>query len=133
MCCDTNRDHSIVCVVESPADVLAIEHTGHFCGQYFVLHGHLSPIDGVHPEDLRIPHLIQRSRSESISEIILATNSTIEGDATALYIANQLQHSDTTCTRIASGIPMGGEIEYLDGKTVCQAIMARSQLKMSEA
>jgi len=112
--------------VENPSDVLAIESTQGFRGRYFVLMGRLSPIDGISPEDLGIPTIINRVKNESIEEVILATSSTIEGDATAIYIKDQL--TDVKVSRISHGIPIGGELEYVDGNTIAKAIQGRIDL-----
>ena len=125
MCADDKRDASCVCVVESPADVVAIEHSHGFKGFYFVLHGHLSPIDGIGPADLAIDQLVSRCRAADIEELILATGATMEGEATAHYISQQLEGVGIRMTRIAHGVPMGGELEYLDGNTLAHALRQR--------
>lgn len=125
LCNNPKRDHTLLCIVESPADVIALEQTHTFNGCYYVLHGHLSPIDGVSPDQLGIPYLLSRLQKESISEIILATNPTIEGKATAHYLANQIDTTKIICTRIAHGVPIGGELEYLDGSTLAHAFCSR--------
>lgn len=130
ICENAKRDHTLLCIVESPADVIAIEQTHAFQGCYFVLHGHLSPLDGITPEKLGIPLLLQRLLQDSITEVILATNPTIEGKATAQYLVNQIQSGKLSekkikCTRIAHGVPMGGELEYLDGSTLSHALYSR--------
>lgn len=127
ICIDTTRDEHLVCVVESPADVLAIEHSGSFRGQYFVLMGTLSPIDGRGPEELGIEQLVHRC--ETANEVILAVSSTVEGEATAHFISESLKHLDITISRIAQGIPVGGELEYIDGGTLAHAIAGRKSLK----
>lgn len=124
--CSNNRRHSdTICVVETPADVLAIEQAGGFNGLYFVLMGHLSPLDGVGPEQLGLDGLIQRVMQDQVQELILATNPTVEGETTAHYIADQLQGLPLTLSRIAHGIPLGGELEYVDGGTLAHALAGR--------
>ena len=125
ICEDTRRDDHALCVVESPADLLAIEEAGGFRGRYFVLHGHLSPIDGVGPGDLGLDQLEARVHQQQIEELILATNPTVEGEATAHYIAEQLRALGVRCSRLAYGVPMGGELEYVDGGTLSRAFMGR--------
>ncbi len=124
--CSNDRRHAHqLCIVESPADMAAIEQTASFSGLYFVLQGHLSPLEGIGPDDLALPDLLQRIRQDAVSEIILATNSTMEGEATAQYIAAQIDSSKVKCTRIAHGVPIGGELEYLDGGTLGHAFASR--------
>ena len=124
-CLDERRDDSVLCVLESPADILAIEQAGGFRGRYFVLHGHLSPIDGVGPEELGMAELAGRVSSLSPSEVILATNLTVEGEATAHYIYDLLKDRVGNITRIAHGVPLGGELEYIDGGTIVHALQGR--------
>ncbi|MFC0269687.1 recombination mediator RecR [Kushneria aurantia] len=125
ICEQSRRDDHSLCVVESPADLLAIEEAGGFNGRYFVLHGHLSPIDGIGPEALGLD-LLERIVSErQVSELILATNPTVEGEASAHYIAEQLRSLGVRCSRLAYGVPMGGELEYVDGGTLSRAFMGR--------
>lgn len=133
ICLDPNRDDKMMCVIESPADVFAIEQTANYKGKYFILSGHLSPLDGIGPNDIGIPDLLKHCQEDTPEEIILATNPTVEGEATAQYIANLLKTSGITITRIAHGVPMGGELEYLDGNTLSQALNARRQLNKTEA
>ena len=121
------RDRSI-CVVESPSDVLAIESTGGFKGKYFVLLGRLSPIDGVGPDELGIGDLINMVEKNNITEIILATSSTVEGDATAIYIKDHIKNAKVS--RISYGIPIGGELEYVDGTTIAKAIEGRIEINV---
>ena len=128
ICSDEKRNKKIICVVESPTDVLAIEHSGSFKGKYFVLMGRLSPIDGVTPQDLGIPKLIERVKSSDIDEIIIATSPTIEGDATSFYIKDQLNENKILISRIAYGVPMGGELEYVDNTTLGRAIQGRREI-----
>lgn len=124
ICADTQRDHSLVCVLESPVDLMAIEQSGSFNGVYFVLRGHLSPIDGIGPEDLGIPQFLERIDQGAVSEVILATNPTVEGEATAHYISAQIPNS-VKVTRIAHGVPVGGELEFVDGGTLAHALSGR--------
>jgi recombination protein RecR len=130
ICANANRDHSVVCVVERPSDVFSIEQTGSFRGLYHVLHGALSPLDGVGPDDLKIRELIQRlSRAgSSIQEIILATNPSVEGEATSLYIARLVKPSGIRVTQLAHGIPVGGMIEYTDRQTIGKALENRQEV-----
>ena len=123
ICSDSSRDAYSLCVVENPADVLAIESTEGFKGRYFVLMGRLSPIDGISPEDLGIPDLLRHIQHTKIEEVILATSSTVEGDATAAFLKGHLE--SVTVSRISYGIPIGGELEYVDGNTIARAIQGR--------
>jgi len=125
ICADPRRDGSIVCVVETPADVLAIEESGGFQGHYFVLMGHLSPIDGIGPEELGLDVFHQRIVDEEVAEVILATNPTVEGEATAYYLTDMLQSEGVNVSRIAHGVPLGGELEYVDGSTLAHALSGR--------
>ena len=128
ICLDEKRNKKLICVVETPTDVLAIENSGCFNGKYFVLMGRLSPIDGVTPQDLGIPKLIERIKSSDIDEIIIATSPTIEGDATSFYIKDQLNDNNILISRIAYGVPMGGELEYVDNTTLGRAIQGRREI-----
>lgn len=128
VCLDTRRDQSLVCIVESPADVLAIEMSGEFRGRYFVLMGHLSPIDGIGPRDIGLDVLEQQVRSGAISEIILATSTTVEGEATAHYILDLTRDTPVSVSRIAQGVPMGGELEFVDGVTLAHALRGRHKV-----
>jgi len=128
ICTDPGRDREILCVVEEPRDVIVLEHTGHFKGVYHVLHGVLSPVDGVGPEDLNLQHFEGRVRAENVKEVIVATNPTVEGDATALYIARALTSLGCTVTRLARGLPMGGTLEFADDVTLARAIERRERL-----
>jgi recombination protein RecR len=128
ICADSGRDPSVICVVEEPLDVLAVERTGAFRGQYHVLHGALSPIDGVYPEKLRIVELVDRVREEKPREIILATNPSLEGENTAAYIHQQLLQSGTRVTRLARGLPVGGDLEYTDEVTLARALEGRRSM-----
>lgn len=130
ICSNAKRDQSLLCVVETPADVIAIEQTNSYKGLYFVLMGHLSPIDGIGPNEIGINEFLQIVQVENspIKEIILATNPTVEGEATAHYLSNLVQSSAIKCTRIAHGIPMGGELEYIDSNTLSRALAGRIQI-----
>ena len=128
ICTDGRRDRSLLCVVESPADVLAIDFAGGFKGTYFVLNGRLSPIEGIGPKELEIDRLETLVGSESLKEVVIATNPTMEGEATATYIAGILQDKVGLISRIAHGVPLGGEIEYTDGGTLSHAIARRRDL-----
>ena len=128
ICSNPNRSDAQLCVVETPADLFAIEHAGGYRGKYFVLHGHLSPIDGVGPEQLGIDKLVERLQSKSVSELILATNLTVEGEATAHFIADKAKSFGVQVSRIAYGVPMGGEWEYVDGGTLNMALQSRKAI-----
>ena len=128
ICGDASRREDQVCVVEEPLDVLAIERTGIFRGIYHVLHGALSPVEGVGPDDLRLAEMFERLRSESIQELIIATNPTLEGEATAMYIKNQTEGQSVRLTRLARGLPSGGDLEYADQTTLTQALEGRSDM-----
>lgn len=125
ICNDRKRDDSLLCVVESPMDVHAIEQAGSYRGRYFVLMGHLSPIDGIGPEELGVDLLLDLLDGSSVKEVILANNTTVEGEATAYYIAEQLRTTDISVSRIAHGVPVGGELEYVDGGTLSHALSGR--------
>ena len=125
ICSANGRDEKSICVVESPADVMALEDATGYRGMYFILMGHLSPIDGVGPDELGLKQLEERLREEEISELIIATNSTVEGDATAHYLAEMASRHDVGASRIAHGIPLGGELEYVDGGTLSHAFFGR--------
>lgn len=127
LCANTKRDQSLLCVVESPADLLAIEQTG-FYGLYFVLMGHLSPLDGIGPEQLGLGLLKQRFQTEAISELIIATNPTVEGEATAHYIHELSLPYQLRVSRIAHGVPLGGELEFIDGGTLARALASRERM-----
>ena len=127
VCSDPGREGTMICVVEDPLDALAMERTGQFHGRYHVLHGAISPIDGVGPEDLRIHELIERVSREGIFEVILATNPTLEGEATAMYIRRQLEGATARVTRLARGLPAGGDLEYADAGTLSQALAGRQE------
>ncbi len=130
ICANARRqENGIICVVESPADIQAIEHTGQFAGRYFVLMGHLSPLDGIGPEDIGLDILEQRLQDETLSEVILATNPTVEGEATANYIAALCRQYGVDATRIAHGVPVGGELELVDGTTLSHSLAGRQKFK----
>jgi recombination protein RecR len=128
ICSDTERDNFSICVVEEPLDQLAIERSREFRGKYHILHGVISPIDGVGPEDLRIKELILRLEKESVKEVIVATNPSVEGEATALYLSKLIKPLEIVVSRIAHGIPMGGDIEYIDEITLGRAIRDRKHI-----
>lgn len=128
ICSNSKRDSSSICVVEEPLDVLALEQTGGFQGRYHVLHGVLSPIEGIGPEDLKIRPLIERIKKEEVKEVILATNPSMEGDATALYLRQQLMPFNLRITRLARGLPVGGDLEYADQNTLLRALAGRQEM-----
>jgi recombination protein RecR len=125
ICMSTRRDASVLCVVESALDVLAVERTSEFNGLYFVLHGVISPIDGIGPDQLHMPQLFDRVRSEGVAEVIVATDADIEGEATALYLQRALMPLGVTVTRPAHGLPVGGDLEYADELTLARAMAGR--------
>lgn len=125
ICADTRRDSSVICVVETPADVLAVEQSGSYRGLYFVLMGHLSPIDGIGPAEIGLDRFQERVVEEGVSEVILATNPTVEGEATAYYLTDMLLPRGVKVSRIAHGVPLGGELEYVDGSTLAHAFSGR--------
>ena len=131
VCADHKRDASQLCIVETPGDILAIELAGGFRGRYFVLMGHLSPIDGIGPEDIGLPDLETLVRSEGPEEVILATNPNVEGEATAYYITQLLQPLVSRVSRIAHGVPLGGELEYVDGSTLAHAFSGRQPVRQT--
>ena len=128
VCSDSSRSNGMICVVEEPLDVLAIERTGQFKGRYHVLHGALSPVEGVGPEDLKVRELLARARAEPTKEIILATNISLEGEATAMYLQKQLAPMGIKVTRLARGLPVGGDLEYADETTLARALEGRSEM-----
>jgi recombination protein RecR len=128
ICGDPRRSDSSICVVEEPADLIAIERSKGFQGRYHVLHGALSPLDGVGPEELQIAGLLQRLRGDHVTEVIIATNPTVEGEATALYLAKLIKPLGVTVSRIANGIPMGGDVEYADVVTLGRALDGRREM-----
>ena len=125
ICSNARRDNQMLCIVETPADVLAIEQAGNYQGKYFVLLGHLSPIDGIGPDDIGIDQLMQLLQTDPVQELILATNPTVEGEATAFYISERAKNLGVTVSRIAHGVPLGGELEYVDGGTLAHAFLSR--------
>lgn len=127
ICRDVSRDHHTICVVEEVMDVIAIEKTGEYKGLYHVLHGILSPIDGVNASDLKINELVERVKKGNFKELILATNPSMEGEATAMYIHDQLKDLTIKITRLARGLPVGGDLEYADDFTLSQAISGRKE------
>lgn len=128
VCESPQRDGSVLCVVEEPLDMLALERTGAYRGKYHVLHGVLSPIEGIGPDDLKIKPLIERVRRGEVKEVILATNPSMEGDATALYLRQQLQPLNVHLTRLARGLPVGGDLEYADQNTLLRALTGRQEM-----
>tara|TARA_B100000809_G_scaffold16651_3_gene14935 strand:- start:4605 stop:5180 length:576 start_codon:yes stop_codon:yes gene_type:complete len=129
ICASASRDRKICCVVESPVDIYAVEQSGIFRGIYFVLMGHLSPIDGIGPEQLGISQLLDKVKDSEIEELIIACNPTVEGDATAYYLAEQLKHCDVAVSRIAHGVPVGGELEFIDSNTLSHAFAGRKAME----
>ncbi len=128
LCASSSRDRSQLCIVETPADVLALEQATDYRGLYFVLMGHLSPLDGIGPEQLGLDRLSERFAAGELREVILATNPTVEGEATAHYISELAHRHDIRTTRIAHGVPLGGELEYIDGGTLSHAFAGRREL-----
>ena len=128
ICKDNKRDQNILCIVESPADLIALENTMQFNGRYFVLMGHLSPIDGIGPDELKINQLEELFDSNPINEVIIATSPTVDGEATAAHVASVAQNFNIKATRIAYGVPFGGEIEYVDSNTLIQAMLNRNTM-----
>jgi len=128
VCENPQRDGSVLCVVEEPLDVLALERMGAYHGKYHVLHGVLSPIEGIGPDDLKIRPLVERVRRGEVKEVILATNPSMEGDATALYLRQQLMPLNVHLTRLARGLPVGGDLEYADQNTLLRALTGRQEM-----
>ena len=128
ICEDQRRNRSIICVVQDPKDVIAMEKMKEFNGLYHVLHGSISPMDGIGPEDINIPTLLKRLQDETVEEVILATNPNIEGEATAMYISRLLKPSGIKTTRIAAGLPVGGDLEYADEVTLSKAMEGRREV-----
>jgi len=128
ICCDVKRDHGLICVVENPKDILAMEKTKEFSGVYHVLHGVISPMDGIGPNDIKIKELLMRIEEDGVREIIMATNPTIEGEATAMYISKLFKPLGVKVTRIAHGLPVGGELEYADEITITRALEGRQEI-----
>ena len=126
---DPRRDPSRICVVEEPLDVLAVERTGEFRGRYHVLHGAISPIDGIGPEQIKARELIERAAQGGVAEVILATNPNLEGEATAMYLAELLARHVPVVTRIARGLPVGGDLEYADDVTLIRSIQGRREVE----
>ncbi|HVM97110.1 MAG TPA: recombination mediator RecR [Candidatus Acidoferrales bacterium] len=128
ICQDPHRDRESICVVERPVDMVALERSGSFKGRYHVLHGCLAPLDGVGPEQLRITELLHRLRDGSVREVVIATNPTVEGEATAMYLAKLIKPIGPRVTRIAAGLPMGGDVEYADTMTLGRALEGRREM-----
>ncbi|EMT44735.1 MULTISPECIES: recombination mediator RecR [Anoxybacillus] len=128
ICEDTKRDRSIICVVQDPKDVIAMEKMKEYNGLYHVLHGAISPMEGIGPEDIKIAELLRRLQDETVQEVILATNPNIEGEATAMYISRLLKPTGVKITRIAHGLPVGGDLEYADEVTLSKALEGRREL-----
>ncbi len=128
ICSDQSRDESVICVVEDSKDVIAMEKMKEFNGRYHVLHGSISPMDGIGPEDINVPDLISRLKDEKVKELILATNPNIEGEATAMYISRLVKPSGIITTRIAHGLPMGGDLEYADEVTLAKSLEGRREV-----
>ena len=129
VCRDPRRDASLICAVEEASDIGAIERAGEYRGLYHVLGGRLSPLDGIGPEDLTVAQLADRAATGTVREVIVATNPSLEGEATALYVQRQLAPLGVTVTRIARGLPVGGDLEYADGVTIAQALSARREMR----
>jgi recombination protein RecR len=129
ICASPDRDRRMICVVEEPLDVAALERTSGFTGLYHVLHGALSPVEGIMPEDLKVQELIDRVQEGEIEEIIIATNPSMEGDATGMYLQQQMSSFDIKVTRLARGLPMGGDLEYADQNTLLRALMGRQEME----
>lgn len=129
LCNNPKRDESLLCIVETPADVVAIESSHSYRGLYFVLHGHLSPLDGIGPEALGLDKLETIFKEANVNEVIIATNPTTEGEATAFYIARMAKKQSLNTSRIAHGVPIGGELEYIDGNTLALALQTRKVLE----
>lgn len=127
-CADPARNRELLCVVEDPRDVMALERTREFRGRYHVLHGAISPLDGIGPDDLKIPELLTRVKEDGIKEVIVATNPRVEGEATAIYLARVLKPLGVRVTRIAHGLPVGGDLEYADEVTLARALEGRRDL-----
>ncbi|MBP2118226.1 recombination protein RecR [Cohnella lubricantis] len=128
ICSDKTRDQSVICVVQEPKDLVAMERTREFSGLYHVLHGAISPMDGIGPDDIRIAELLRRLSDEKVQEMILATNPNIEGEATAMYLSRLVKPFGIKVTRIAHGLPVGGDLEYADEVTLSKALEGRREL-----
>jgi recombination protein RecR len=129
ICSDTGRDESLLCIVESPADLAALEEAGSFKGRYFVLAGALSPLDGVGPDNLQLDELLKRVKQGGVREVIIATNPTVEGEATADLLAHSLASSGVSITRLGYGMPVGGDLKYMDGLTLARSLAARKKVE----
>jgi recombination protein RecR len=129
VCASDGRDRSVICVVEEPLDILAVERSGSYRGLYHVLHGAISPMDGIGPEDLRIQELLSRLNSGEVTEVILATNPNLEGEATAMYLTRLLRPLGVKVTRLARGLPVGGDLEYADDVTLTRAMEGRQEVE----
>jgi recombination protein RecR len=128
LCTDARREPETVCVVATPSDLIAIDRGGHFRGRYHVLHGLLSPLEGIGPDDIRIAELVRRLSDEAIKEVIIATSPSVDGEATAMYIARTLKPLGVRVSRIATGLPVGGELEYSDQATIARALAGRATM-----
>ncbi|MGM8215738.1 recombination mediator RecR [Bacillaceae bacterium W0354] len=128
ICSDQDRDESVICVVQDPKDVIAMEKMRDYRGRYHVLHGAISPMDGIGPEDINVPSLLERLKNEEVEELILATNPNVEGEATAMYISRLVKPSGIRVSRIAHGLPVGGDLEYADEVTLSKALEGRRDL-----
>lgn len=127
-CGDPRRDPDVICVVEDPSDVMAVERSHAFRGRYHILHGAISPLDGVGPDDIKVAELIRRLEHGKVREVIIATNASVEGEATALYLTKLIKPTKVKLTRLASGIPVGGDLEYIDASTLSRAFEERREL-----
>jgi len=132
ICANAKRQTDLVCIVESPADLVAINQTNQYNGVFYVLHGRLSPLDGIGPSELGLEQMFERFKTSAVKEAIIATNSTMEGEATAYYIAAKLKSLNIKASRIAHGVPIGGELEYLDGNTLAHAFGNRAEILMND-
>lgn len=128
MCTDPRRDAEMICVVATPSDLIAIDRGGHFRGRYHVLHGLLSPLEGIGPDDIRLAELVRRLGSPGIREVIIATSPSVDGEATAMYIARTIKPLGIQVSRIATGLPVGGELEYSDQATIARALAGRATM-----
>ena len=128
LCTDARREPDMLCVVATPSDLIAIDRGGHFRGRYHVLHGLLSPLEGIGPDDIRIAELVRRLASEAVAEVIIATSPSVDGEATAMYIARTLKPLGVRVSRIATGLPVGGELEYSDQATIARALAGRATM-----
>ena len=128
LCTDTRRENDMICVVATPSDLIAIDRGGHFRGRYHVLHGLLSPLEGIGPDDIRLAELVRRLSDEAVKEVIIATSPSVDGEATAMYIARTLKPLGVRVSRIATGLPVGGELEYSDQATIARALAGRATM-----